>query len=150
MNTAAEDKPLATRCRTVVYWTATILLALAIGSGGFAELILLPDNVAGFMELGYPVYFMMIIGIWKVCGATVIVLPGWPRLKEWAYAGIFFNVSGAALSHAAVGSYGVYAFHVLVNLFLALLVVVSWSLRPANRVLGVIGYAPACCRSKPG
>ena len=89
-------------------------------------------------------YFLTIIGVWKVLGAIAILVPGFARLKEWAYAGIFFNVTGAAASHWAVGDYGVYAFHVLVNLFVAALVVASWALRPQSRTLGV--FFPAKTR----
>ena len=81
---------------------------------------------------------MTILGLWKVLGAIALLVPRFPPLKEWAYAGIFFNVTGAAASHAAVGDYCIYAFHVLVNLFLAVLVVASWALRPHSRALGVL------------
>ena len=89
-------------------------------------------------------YFLTIIVVWKVLGAIAILVPGFARLKEWTYAGIFFNVTGAAASHWAVGDYGVYAFHVLVNLFVAALVVASWALRPQSRTLGV--FFPAKTR----
>jgi len=121
------------------YWITTGLLVFAIGSGGVAELAHLPGNVEGMVHvLGYPLYFMTIIGFWKVLGAIALLAPRFPRLKEWAYAGIFFNVTGAAASHVAVGDYGIYAFHVLVNLFLAVLVVASWALRPQSRTLGFL------------
>lgn len=106
-----------------------------------AELAHFPPNVEGIVHvLGYPMYFMTILGLWKVLGAIALLVPRFPRLKEWAYAGIFFNVTGTAASHAAVGDsdYGIYAFHVLVNLFLAVLVVASWALRPQSRALGVL------------
>src|SRR5258708_6966550 len=113
------------------YWSTTGILMFAILSGGVAELAHLRNNVEGIVHvLGYPLYFMTILGFWKVLGALAILAPRFPRLKEWAYAGIFFNVTGAAASHAAVGQCGVYAFHILVNLFLAVLVVASWALRP--------------------
>ncbi len=121
------------------YWIITGLLVFAIGSGGVAELARLPTNVEGIVHvLGYALYFLTILGLWKVLGAIALLVPRFPRLKEWAYAGIFFNVTGAAASHAAVGDYDVYAFHVLVNLFLAVLVVASWALRPESRTLGVL------------
>ncbi len=124
---------------TAAYWIITPLLVFAIGSGGVAELAHLPANVGGIVHvLGYPPYVLTILGFWKVLGAIALLVPRFPRLKEWAYAGIFFNVTGAAASHAAVGDYGIYAFHVLVNLFLAVLVVASWALRPESRTLGVL------------
>ena len=108
-------------------------------SGGAAELAHLRDNVEGIVHvLGYPLYFMTVLGFWKVLGAIALLAPRFPRLKEWAYAGIFFYVTGAAASHAAVGGYGTCAFYILVNLFLAVLVVASWALRPQSRTLGVL------------
>jgi len=82
-------------------------------------------------------YFFAILGVWKFLGAVAILAPGFPRLKEWAYAGIFFDLTGAALSCAAVGGYGAYGFHVLAPLIIAGLMVASWALRPASRVVGV-------------
>ena len=126
------------RAKAFAYWTCTLLLALSILSGGAAELAHLQGNVDGILLLGYPLYFLTILGLWKVLGAIAILVPGWPRLKEWAYAGIFFNVTGAAASHAAVGDYGVYAFHVVVNLVFAGLVIASWALRPESRIVGEV------------
>ena len=125
--------------KNIAYWFITIVLAFCILSGGAAEALHYQANVDGIvMRLGYPLYFLTLIGIWKVLGAIVILVPRLPRLKEWAYAGIFFNVTGAAFSHAAVGDYGVYAFHVLINLFFAALVIASWALRPSGRVVGEV------------
>jgi len=88
--------------------------------------------------LGYPMYFFAILGFWKVLGAVAILWPRLPRLKEWAYAGIFFDLTGAAASCAAVGGYGAYAFHVLAPLILTVLTLVSWALRPASRTIGIL------------
>jgi len=81
----------------------------------------------------YPAYFVAIIGFWKVLGSMALLAPGFPRLKEWTYAGIFFNMTGACASHIAAGSE---AWHVPLTLAFAALTVASWALRPANRVLG--------------
>ena len=125
--------------KNVAYWIITIVLAFCILSGGAAEAVHYQANVDGIVvRLGYPLYFLTLIGIWKVLGAIVILMPRLPRLKEWAYAGIFFNVTGAAFSHAAVGDYGVYAFHVQINLFFAALVIASWALRPPSRMVGEV------------
>jgi hypothetical protein len=132
-----------TRGRTMIYWIATTLLVFSILSGGLAELLQVPGNVQGIVLLGYPTYFISLIGLWKVLGAIAISAPRFPRLKEWAYAGIFFNVTGAAASHAIMGDYGAYAFHVVVNLLFAALVIVSWALRPPSRILGTILPAQA-------
>jgi uncharacterized membrane protein YphA (DoxX/SURF4 family) len=126
------------KTKAIAYWIATGILVLAILSGGVAELAQRRDNVEGMALLGYPPYFLTILGLWKVLGSIALLAPGFPRLKEWAYAGIFFNVTGAAASHAAVGDYGIYAFHIVVNLVFAGLAVASWALRPQSRTLGIL------------
>jgi len=107
-------------------------MAFFIGSGGLAELARVPGNVEGLVHLGYPTYFATIIGFWKVLGAIAILAPRFPRLKEWAYAGIFFNMTGAAatglFTHSAT-------WHVMVDVVLATLAVASWALRPPSRRL---------------
>jgi uncharacterized membrane protein YphA (DoxX/SURF4 family) len=74
------------KARSIAYWITTVLVALPIGSGGIVQVLRLPQNAAGFAHLGYPVYFMVILGVWKVLGAIVILVPGLTRLKEWATA----------------------------------------------------------------
>jgi hypothetical protein len=83
-------------------------------------------------------YFFAILGFWKALGAIAILVPHFPRLKEWAYAGIFFDLTGAAVSCAAVGGYGAYGFHVLSPLIIAGLCVASWALRPESRTVGIL------------
>ena len=77
--------------------------------------------------------FAMILGVWKLLGSVALVIPRFPRLKEWAYAGIFFNMTGAAVSHVVCHDA---AWHVVVTLGLSALAVASWALRPADRTLG--------------
>ena len=126
------------KAKNIAYWTTTILVALPIGSGGVAQLARVPGTVEGFVHvLGYPPYFVTILGFWKVAGAIAILVPRFPRLKEWAYAGIFFDLTGAAASCAAVGGHGE-AFHILAPLFLAVLAVASWALRPQSRTIGIL------------
>jgi uncharacterized membrane protein YphA (DoxX/SURF4 family) len=130
---------MTTRARSIVYWTMTILVALPIGSGGVGQLIQYRANPHGVVPvLGYPMYFFAILGFWKVLGAIAILVPRFPRLKEWAYAGIFFDLTGAAASCAAVGGYGAYAFHVIAPLILTVFTVASWALRPESRTIGVL------------
>ncbi len=124
--------------RNTAYWITTALVALLIGSGGIVQLAFLRGNVPGTVLLGYPLYFFHILGFWKVLGAIAILVPRLPRLKEWAYAGIFFDLTGAVASIIAVGGYGAYGFHVLAPLILALLAVASWALRPASRTIGLL------------
>ena len=126
--------------KLIGYWTATSIVAFELVIGGVTEVVhgrevlVVGDPVVQVItQLGYPVYLLTILGVWKLLGAIALLIPRFPRLKEWAYAGIFFNVTGAAASHIVMRDYGIYAFHVLVNLFLAVLVLVSWALRPQSR-----------------
>jgi uncharacterized membrane protein YphA (DoxX/SURF4 family) len=121
--------------KTIVYWITTILIAFAMFSGGIAYLMHQKDTMEGMARLGYPAYFVTILGVWKVLGALAILAPRFPRLKEWAYAGIFFDLTGAAASHAASGDYDAGAFHIVVPLVLAAITMDSWALRPASRKL---------------
>ncbi len=91
------------KTKGIVYWVTTAFLAFVLLSGGAAELARRRENVEGLVHLGYPLYFVTIIGVWKVLGAIALLVPRFPRLKEWAYAGIFFNITGAAVSHAVCG-----------------------------------------------
>ena len=130
---------MTVKAKNIIYWTTTVLVALPIGSGGIAQLARVPGTVEGFVHvLGYPPYFVSILGFWKVLGAIAILVPRFPRLKEWAYAGIFFDLTGAAASSAAVGGYGGYGFHIIAPLVIAVLAVASWALRPQSRTVGVL------------
>jgi hypothetical protein len=123
------------KAKTTAYWITTILVAFFM-SGGVAQIMQFRANPHGVVpELGYPMYFFLILGIWKILGVIAILAPGYPRLKEWAYAGIFFDLTGAAASCAAVGGYGAYGFHVIAPLLIAGLTVASWALRPPSRRL---------------
>jgi hypothetical protein len=131
---------MTTRSKNITYWTTTILVAFFIGSGGVAQMAFLRGNAATQL-LGYPLYFFHILGFWKVLGAIAILVPRYPRLKEWAYAGIFFDLTGAAASNAAVGGYGAYGFHIIAPLILVALTMVSWALRPQSRTIGILSPA---------
>jgi uncharacterized membrane protein YphA (DoxX/SURF4 family) len=119
--------------KTIGYWVTTSLLLIGLLSGGAAELTHRRETVEGMTHLGYPVYFVLILGFWKLLGGAALLVPRFPRLKEWAYAGVFFNMTGAAVSHAASGDA---AWHVGVTLAFAALAVASWALRPPDRRLG--------------
>jgi hypothetical protein len=130
---------MTTKAKNIVYWTTTGLIAFFIGGGGAAQIAQYLGKPHGVVPvLDYPMYFFAILGFWKVLGAIAILVPRFPRLKEWAYAGIFFDLTGAAASCAAVGGYGAYAFHVIAPLILAVLAVASWALRPESRTIGVL------------
>ena len=127
-----KEKEKTVKWESISYWVITAIVAFCIGSGGAAELARLPGNVEGLVRLGYPPYCVTIIGFWKVLGAIAILLPGFPRLKEWAYAGIFFNMTGAAATGVFVGAA---PWHVIVDLVLTAFTVASWALRPPSRRL---------------
>jgi hypothetical protein len=128
---------MTTKANRIAYWISTGLVAFFIGGGGGSQIWQYSVNPHGVVPLlGYPMYFFAILGVWKVLGAIAILWPGFPRLKEWAYAGIFFDLTGAAVSCAAVGGYGAYGFHVLAPLVITGLTVASWALRPPSRVVG--------------
>lgn len=130
---------MSAKTKNIIYWVTTILIAFFIGGGGVAQVAHVKGTVDGFVNiLHYPAYFVTILGIWKVLGPIAILVPRFPRLKEWAYAGIFFDLTGAAASCIGVGVYGPYGFHVFVPLLLAGVTVVSWALRPPSRVVGTL------------
>jgi hypothetical protein len=127
------------KAKNVAYWITTVLVAFFIGGGGLAQVARVPGTVDGFVHiLHYPAYFVTILGVWKVLGVIAILVPRFPRLKEWAYAGIFFDLTGAAASSASVGVFGAYAFHILAPLIIACIAVASWALRPPSRRIGIL------------
>ena len=128
--------------RAIAYWVTTGIIALLIGSGGIMQVMRTHDSVEGITKLGYPVYVVVLLGVWKIAGAATILAPRLPRLKEWAYAGIVFDLTGAAVSHAASGSA---TGNVVGPLVFTLLALASWALRPESRTL-----ATSCRRSKCG
>jgi uncharacterized membrane protein YphA (DoxX/SURF4 family) len=118
--------------RTIGYWTTTGLLGFAFVAGGIMDLTHAPELVATLGQLGYPSYLATLLGTWKLLGAGAIVVPRLPRLKEWAYAGVAFDLTGAIFSHLSVGDP---ASKVVAPLVLLGLAVASWSLRPESRTL---------------
>jgi uncharacterized membrane protein YphA (DoxX/SURF4 family) len=126
-----------TKRNKIIYWIATIWLASGMLSTGTLQLFrakaegaLAPPGVYGITHLGYPVYFLTILGIWKILGVVALLIPKFPLLKEWAYAGFFFVMSGAIFSHIAVGDS---IREIFPSLLLLILTVVSWYFRPENR-----------------
>lgn len=122
--------PPDSRNRTVAYWIATLLLVAESVLGGIWDIARTSLVRSDVVELGFPVYVLTILGIWKLLGAVAILVPRYPRLKEWAYAGMFFNYSGAVASQFAVG-HGIGSWGY--PLFVTLLVLASWWLRPRSR-----------------
>ena len=123
---------MATALRGVAFWATTGFVVFNMLSGGLAELAQVTSTAEGMQALGYPLYMMTILGTWKVLGSLTLLAPRSPRLKEWAYAGMFFNMTGAAISHLAVGNE---AWHVWYTGGLAIVILVSWALRPESRTL---------------
>lgn len=119
----------------ITYWIATGLTVVAFAFGGVTDILRGEDISAGMTHLGYPLYVATLLGIWKVLGAIAIAVPRLPRLKEWAYAGILFDLTGAAWSHAASGDpIGKIATPVIV----LVIAMASWAMRPAERRLGSV------------
>jgi len=112
------------------YWIITVILSFCIFSGGLAQAMQVKGVLQGFKPLGYPTYFISIIGVWKMLGIIAILIPNFKLLKEWAYAGIFFVMSGAVISHIASNDVSV---QIIAPVVLAIFAVLSWYLRPANR-----------------
>jgi uncharacterized membrane protein YphA (DoxX/SURF4 family) len=121
------------KVRRIGYWAATGILAAQFVLGGVMSLARPAPVLAGMEHLGYPAYFALILGSWKILGALALLAPRLPRLKEWAYAGIFFDLTGAAFSHAASGDA---PGEIAAPLLFVVLLFASWALRPGARVLG--------------
>ena len=116
----------------IIYWIFTLWLALGMVSTGIVQLLKVKAGAGGadsIVRLGYPGYFLTIIGVWKILAAIAVLVPRNPLLKEWAYAGFFFVMSGAVLSHLLSG----YMDGLLPSLLLLMLTLLSWYFRPADR-----------------
>ena len=116
----------------IIYWIATLWLALGMVSTGIVQFLKMKDEVDVITRLGYPLYFLTILSIWKFLGVVAVLIPKFPLVKEWAYAGFFFAMSGAMFSHLASGGP---VKDIFPSLLLIALTVVSWYFRPADRRL---------------
>ena len=119
-----------TKTNKTIFWISTILLSLGMLSGGIAQILKVQQNVDGTVHLGYPIYLMTLLGVWKILGVIAILIPKFKLLKEWAYAGFFFAMTGAVISHIAVGDTFL---QFLAPLIFVILTVVSWYYRPTDR-----------------
>jgi|SRR5580692_7552814 hypothetical protein len=113
----------------IIYWISTILIVLGMLPGGIGQIFHAKWSLDLFQSLGYPLYLLAVIGTWKVLGSIVLLIPKAPLIKEWAYAGFFFAMTGAVYSHIASGD----PLRASSPLVLLILVVVSWYFRPADR-----------------
>lgn len=120
------------KIKTVLFGVVTVLVCLAFLGSGIANLVHATNIARDMAHLGYPAYFSTILGSWKILGALAVAVPAFPRLKEWAYAGMMFDLTGAAISRGVAGDG---AAGVIPPLILGSLVVASWVLRPHGRVL---------------
>ncbi|WP_294673686.1 DoxX family protein [uncultured Fluviicola sp.] len=118
------------RATKISYWIATIWLSLGMLSTGIVQLLQMEQDVKRMAALQYPVYLLTLLGIWKILGVIAVLIPKFPILKEWAYAGFFFAMSGAVFSHIASGSP---LSEIFPSILLLVLTVVSWYFRPAER-----------------
>ena len=114
------------------YWICTGLIVFVFLPGGILQTMRAPQNVEGFAKLGLPLWFITVLGVWKILGAIAVVAPRFPLVKEWAYAGMFFDLTGAAAANAAIGSVW---WHVASPLFIIVILYGSWELRPESRRL---------------
>jgi len=121
-----------TKRNKIIYWIATLWLALGMVSTGIVQLMKTPEEIDLMTGLGYPVYFLTIIGAWKLMGTVAVLIPKFPLLKEWAYAGFFFNMSGAVFSHLFSGSSTI---DLIGPILLLVLTTLSWYFRPSERRL---------------
>ena len=131
----------------IIYWISTLWLASGMLATGILQLLkvkaegaLAPPGVYGITHLGYPIYFLTILGVWKILGVVAVLIPKFPFLKEWAYAGFFFLMTGAGFSHIAVGDP---MKELVPSLLLLVLTVVSWYFRPASRKIAALQITEA-------
>ena len=124
-----------TKTNRIIFWVATIWLALGMLSSGIVQLIRMKEEVDNITRLGYPIYFLSILGVWKILGVITVLIPRFPLLKEWAYSGFFFSMSGALFSHIASGNSGSDLFG---PSLLLVLTVVSWYFRPPHRKINSV------------
>ncbi|BDU26454.1 DoxX family protein [Flavobacterium sp. GSB-24] len=119
-----------TKRNKIIYWIATLWLALGMASTGIVQLIQNKEETEMMKHLGYPLYFLTLLGVWKLLGVIAILIPKFGLLKEWAYAGFFFAMSGAVVSHLACGDGAKELFG---PFLLIVLTIFSWYYRPAER-----------------
>jgi uncharacterized membrane protein YphA (DoxX/SURF4 family) len=131
--TKIASSVFTSRGASIAYWVTTALVVLELAMGGAWDVRRVPQVRALIEHLGYPPYFLVILGTWKLLGAVALVIPRFPRLKEWAYAGVFFDLTGAVASLFASGLINVSA--MAYPILMTGVAVASWALRPPSRRL---------------
>jgi hypothetical protein len=119
----------------IIYWITTGWLALGMISTGIVQTLRMKDETAFIEKLGYPSYLIPMLGVCKILAIVVILIPKFPLLKEWSYAGLFFMMCGATFSHVAIGNP---VTDILPCLLLIILTLLSWYFRPANRKIALV------------
>src|SRR4030095_6633974 len=119
-----------TKKNKIIYWVSTLWLSLGMTSSGIVQLIKMKEEEDMMAHLGYPLYFLTLLGVWKILGVVAVLIPKFPLLKEWAYAGFFFAMTGAVFSHVAGGDGAKEFFG---PILLIILTAVSWYFRPSDR-----------------
>lgn len=122
----------------IIYWIATIWLSLGMISTAMVQLMHMEEEVQKMQELGYAPYFLTIVGVWKILGVIAILVPRLPLIKEWAYAGFFFLMTGALFTHMAAGDGAAELFG---PSLLIVLTITSWYFRPAERRLPAANHS---------
>jgi hypothetical protein len=138
---ATRSRSRWNRIRAIAFWATTLVVVFELTAGSVWNLLQIEWVRVQLSHLGYPDYFAYISGAWQVGGAAVIIAPRFPRLKEWAYAGAFFQWSGAVATHILRGDYTPVSVW-LTPLIFGMLAIASWALRPADRRLANSGLPP--------
>lgn len=123
----ANEEIKSSKGRLIAYWIITGLISLVLLNGGINDVFKNAPYYTILLKMGYPGYFSIILGVWKVLGVVAILIPRFPLLKEWAYAGFVFLLSGAIISHLTIGD------NIIFQIITLILVVLSWYFRPASR-----------------
>lgn len=131
-----EDKQASkfssnSKAQLIAYWIITVLISLVFLNGGINDILKQEPFYDLLIKLGYPGYFSVILGIWKTIGVIALLIPGFKLLKEWAYAGYFFLLSGAIISHLQIGD------NIIFQTIILILLILSWHLRPESRKLSL-------------
>ncbi len=127
---------MSTRTISIIYWISTLWLSLGMVSTAVVQVLGLQTKNDFMSHLGYPTYTLQLIGIWKILGTIAILLPRFALYKEWAYAGFFFCMTGAAYSHIATSS----THQIYPSLLLLVLTIISWWTRPAEKRLQAVQH----------
>lgn len=131
-----EDKQTSkfssnSKAQLIAYWIITVFISLVFLNGGINDILKQEPFYDLLIKLGYPGYFSVILGIWKTIGVIALLIPGFKLLKEWAYAGYFFLLSGAIISHLQIGD------NIIFQTIILILLILSWHLRPESRKLSL-------------